>query len=157
MCAIVDINIIHELWQDTGNAAGQGFRAAVEQGKVPLVVGGSQYARELNKSNLRIRQWIAELKRAGKLATLDNTAVDVQKESLKQDVDACKSSDHHILALALISKARLLYTNDRNLIKDFGNKELIDSPRGKVYSTARSSDFNRSRKRLLSDQTLCKR
>lgn len=157
MCAIVDINVVHELWQDSGNEAGQGFRSAVDKGKLPLVVGGSQYVRELKACNPRVWNWIAELQRSGKLTVIDNTGVDFREGTLKQEREACESNDHHILALALVSKARLLYTNDMDLIKDFGNKELIDSPRGKVYSTARTSDFNSSRKRLLSDQTLCKR
>ena len=54
-----------------------------------------------------------------------------------------------MIALAQISGARLLYTNDSNLQKDFTNRLLIKNPRGKVYTTMLSQDFNSTHRRLL--------
>ena len=61
----------------------------------------------------------------------------------------CKSNDLHVLALALVSGARLLYTNDTALIDDFGNREVIARPRGKIYTTARNADVTDAHRRLL--------
>ncbi|MDE0306934.1 MAG: hypothetical protein OXI87_18940 [Albidovulum sp.] len=47
----------------------------------------------------------------------------------------CESNDQHVLALARISGARLLYTNDQKLMDDFKNTELVSTPKGKVYRT----------------------
>ena len=53
---------------------------------------------------------------------------------------ACGSNDAHVIALALVSGARLLYSNDKDLGNDFGNKKLIKNPQGKVYTTRRDKD-----------------
>ena len=68
-----------------------------------------------------------------------------------------KSNDHHMLALAIVSGSRLLYSNDKDLQKDFGNIQLLGSPKGRVYSTAISDDFSRQRQNLLARSDLCTR
>lgn len=56
-----------------------------------------------------------------------------------------ESDDEHVLALARVSGARLLYTGDRDLMDDFRNPHLIEGRRGKVYSRANNADLlNRS-------------
>ena len=68
----------------------------------------------------------------------------------------CKSDDEHVLALALVSGARLLYTNDPALIDDFGNREIVASPRGKIYTTARNAGVTDAHRRLLAARDLCR-
>ena len=58
----------------------------------------------------------------------------IPEENKLQTIKIHKSNDIHILALARASGARLLYTSDQNLIDDFKKKEIIDKPRGKIYS-----------------------
>lgn len=45
----------------------------------------------------------------------------------------CRSNDHHVVALALVSGARVLCTRDRALHEDFTNKDIVKQPRGKIY------------------------
>jgi len=54
-------------------------------------------------------------------------------KSLRENATV-KSDDYHVLALARATSARILFTSDKNLIKDFTNKTLVDNPRGKIYS-----------------------
>ena len=70
--------------------------------------------------------------------------------------DVCNSNDQHVLALALVSGARLLYTNDAALIADFKNRQIVANPRGKVYTTAENSEVTNAHRRLLGDRTLCR-
>lgn len=161
MCAIIDAaNVGSELWNDSGNEAGQAFRKAVDDGRVPLVSGGSKLNDELAGGSLRLRNWFAELRRSGKLTICDGASVDAREKALAArssgTAPVCKSNDHHVIALAQESGARLLYTNDRALQDDFGNSYLINAPRGKVYSTGVTSDFSRPRRRLLNQPNLCK-
>lgn len=51
-----------------------------------------------------------------------------------------RSDDRHILALALASGARLLYTGDMKLKKDFENPEIIGDPPGVVYASVEDGD-----------------
>ena len=70
---------------------------------------------------------------------------------------ACASpTTPHVLALALVSGARLLYTNDAALIDDFGNPEIVARPRGKIYTTARNANVTDAHRRLLAARDLCR-
>ena len=84
-----------------------------------------------------------------------DTEVDDLATKLRQQ-GICKSNDPHVLALALVSGARLLYSNDPDLIEDFKNPEIISNPRGKVRTTARDDDTTRVHRRLLAHLDLCR-
>ena len=60
------------------------------------------------------------------------------------------------LALAQVSGARLLYSNDLTLHQDFGNRDLINRPRGKIYSTHAGGQIQDSHRRLLRRNDLCR-
>ena len=158
MCAIVDTNVVGELWDGGRSAAGQCFRRWVEGPSGRLVVGG-QIRQELGSSSAA--RWLQELDRAGKLTRVDDSRVDRQAARLRSvpasDPSSCRSDDHHVIALAQISGARLLYTNDGVLQDDFKTKRLIDGPRGKVFSTLENRDFTPGHRRLLANRSLCKR
>ena len=81
--------------------------------------------------------------------------MDGREEELGRE-GRCRSNDIHVIALAQISGARLLYSNDQALHEDFGNKLLIDRPRGKVYSTNERKDFTNAHRRLLNNRNLCR-
>ena len=57
--------------------------------------------------------------------------------------------------LAQVSGARLLFSNDVPLHRDFKNRDLVDVPRGKVYSTREDTSFTQRHRRLLNDPALC--
>ena len=70
------------------------------------------------------------------------------------DEGACQSNDLHVLALAQVSGARLLYSNDLSLHQDFGNRDLI-RPRGRIYSTHAGGQIQASHKSLLQRRDRC--
>ena len=165
MCAIVDANVIGELWDRGGTPAGMGFRKAVDDGRVPLVIGGTQLRRELTAATpgrpSRMRVWIRQLQIAGRLTRIPDAEVDTRAVELKSETSLIspliQSDDHHIIALAQTSGARLLYSNDKPLTADFRNRWIIKSPRGSVYSTELTNDFNKKRRDLLARTDLCAR
>ncbi len=78
--------------------------------------------------------------------------VDAKEKELKK-ARLCKSNDGHIIALAIVSGARTLCSNNKrkkHLFADFTNKALIDDPRGGVYQ-------NPSHRHLLAHTPSCKR
>ena len=139
-----------ELLDDSRSPAGQGFRRWLESPNGKLVLGG-KLTQELGPQ--RVQLLIRGLKLAGRLITIEDQKVERQAKKLtalpRGEPGACKSNDHHIIALAQLSGARMLFSKDRDLHKDFKNKQLVDNPRGKVYSTRDSQDFTRSRRELL--------
>ena len=79
-----------------------------------------------------------------------------EREKELNEEGRCHSNDTHVIALAQITGARLLYSNDKDLHEDFKNKRLIDEPRGKVYSTNEDKNFTNAHEKLLNNRNLCR-
>ncbi|MDE0330792.1 MAG: PIN domain-containing protein [Nitrospinae bacterium] len=154
MCAIVDANVVHEVFGSNLSSAGERFFDWIERGTKRLVVGG-KLREELEASSEDFRKWARVAVRTGKIRIVNNDDVDDRARELENE-GGYESNDPHVLALAQVSGARLLYSNDGDLQEDFGNKDLIDQPRGKVYSTRVNKDFQPEHRRLLSRRDLCR-
>lgn len=154
MCAIVDANVANEVFGPHPTPAGEKFLDWVDGGSHRLVVGGKLLG-ELAKSSQDFRKWMSRAMRTGKMKVLDKNKVSTRTDRIEQE-RLHTSNDPHVLALAQLSGARLLYSNDAKLQQDFKNKDLIDRPQGNIYSTRQNKNFTRTHKRLLGKQDLCK-
>ncbi len=123
-----------------------------------MVVGG-QLSRELSEAGERMRRWLTQLQQAGRLTTVDCDEVDRVARGLKASpkTTVLASDDEHIVALATVSGARLLFTNDASLSDDFTNPKIVSSPRGKVYTTRLSGNLKKTHRDLLRRTDLCRR
>lgn len=153
MCAIVDASVVHEVFGPDQSPAGRKFRNWIDQGSMRLVAGG-KVLEELDAHG-HFRQWRAIAVQTGKIRIVSRERMDARMREL-QDADSCTSDDEHVISLAQLSGARLLYSNDIALRNDFKKKVLLDRPRGKVYSTRTSPAFGGSHRRLLADSNLCR-
>ena len=153
MCAIVDANVAFELFERDRPPAGERFFDWLSSPRGQLVVGGK--LREELGQDRRFVQWLRSGLRNGRARSVTDEAVDDHVTELRRE-GVCKSDDLHVLALALASGARLLYTNDTALINDFGNREVVAGPRGKVYTTARNASVTDAHRRLLATRDLCR-
>ena len=154
MCAIVDANVVSEVFGSNLPPAGEKFFDWLNQGSGRLVVGG-KLLEDLEQGSAEFRRWGQEAQLAGRMRIANKSEVDARTEQIQSE-GAIRSNDPHVIALAQVSGARLLYSNDGNLQKDLNNKRLIDAPRGKVYSTSRSGSFLPRHDRLLKDKKLCR-
>ena len=147
MCAIIDAQVSHEVFGTHPSPAGVEFFSWINRGAGRLVVGGKLFDELLN-SGEGFRQWARQAGLAGRLRRLNDQ--EVQKSTVEiENEEKIVSDDPHVLAVARIGSARLLYSNDKDLHEDFGNRVLIDKPRGKVYSTLKDQNFTDTHKRLL--------
>lgn len=93
------------------------------------------------------------------MRTINKNEVDRKTDQIQLESIA-KSDDPHIVALALVSGARLLYSNDRDLMDDFRDQKLIGDPPGRVYSTDTRTNpnkkFTSTHRKLLGRKDLCK-
>ena len=153
MCAIVDANVASEVFGSDRPPAGKRFFDWLSSPRGQLVVGGK--LREELARDRRFVQWLKSALRNGRARSVTDDAVDAHATGLRKE-GACKSNDLHVIALALVSGARLLYTNDTALIDDFGNPEIVARPRGKVYTTARNAHVTDAHRRLLAARDLCR-
>ena len=81
--------------------------------------------------------------------------VEARTEELRQR-EICRSDDEHVLALAIASGARLLYTNDTLLMNDFRNRNIVPGSPGKIYTTRDRKDFRPAQRKLLRMKDLCR-
>lgn len=151
MCAILDANVTAEVFGNKKTPAGQKFREWLDSGRSSLVMGG-KLADELTHEGFRA--WSATAIQYGKLQLVDRAKVDERVTELHSS-NACTSDDEHVIAIAQLSGARLFFSNDADLHKDFKSIILIDKPRGKVFSTKDGKEFTLGHKKLLANRNLC--
>ena len=150
MCAIVDANVAHEVFSSDRPKAGVEFCNWIKTRR-RLVVSG-KLLEKLDQTPAR--GWVRQAFIAGLIRGVGESEANVRTEKLRNEGE-CRSDDPHVLALAQISGARLLYSNDKDLHQDFKNKTLIDGPRGKVYSTLKDQSFTNSHRKILRRKDLC--
>lgn len=142
MCAIIDKDVLHQSFGDQKTQAGLEFREWLNH-RGSLLIGG-RLAQELDQ-NRAFRSWRAQATLAGRIRAIDDDAVDSREAALKASADL-KSNDAHVIAVAQLGGARLLFSNDGKLHRDFKNQALVG---GKVYSTRQGGELRESHRRLL--------
>ena len=152
MCAIVDASVAGEVFGSSPQPAPKRFFDWVNKGSGRLVAGG-KLLRELESSS-EFRKWASVAVSAGKMRIVNEGKVSARTEQLIEE-GMCRSDDPHVLALAQISGARLLYSNDIDLREDFKDSRLI-RPEGHVYSTLKSKELTSTHKRHLGRRDLCR-
>lgn len=151
MCAIVDANCWHEVFSGKRPAAGDAFRRWLLSKRGFAVLGG-RLSREIANGTERKRQ-VQEFVRNGMVVPMPDADVDDETEQVKKS-GGFRSDDPHILALARVSGARLLYSNDRDLQSDFKDAQFVVD--GKVFSTLKTTRYTAGKKKLLG-QEICRR
>ena len=154
MCAILDANVVHEVFGANLPPAGEEFHSRINSAKLTLVVGG-KLLEELERSARGFNEWVRNASLYGRARLIDADQVAEQTAQVEKD-GAYTSDDPHVLALAQVSGARLLYSNDAELQKDFKRKRLINNPPGKVYSTLKDKAFTSTHRGLLEASDLCR-
>ena len=134
MCIIVDANKLGAFLADPPDDDSKPILNWLNRGTGRIVYSTEgKFAQEIQG---RAKHRLAEYYRQGKATFIPRRCFAAYECDLNARRDLC-SDDPHVLALAKAARARLLYTADRNLMKDFTNKNIIDEPRGKVYSRKR--------------------
>lgn len=127
MCLIVDANVAPKFLAQPSAVVDWLFG---DRGTPRLVAAGK--LREELARNDTVRRQLVALDRAGRLRSADSQILRQEERRLSSN-RICTSNDRHVLALAIVSGARTLATNDNALAADFRNKSIIDKPRGKIY------------------------
>ena len=153
MCAILDADVVHEVFGTQRPPAGEAFYRWINRGSMRLVAGG-KLLEELD-NDTRFRIWRQQATLAGRIRILNAEQIEAKTVELR-NAGTCRSNDPHVLALAQASGARLLYSNDGALRDDFKDPELISTPRRSIYSTRSGGQLRDSHRRLLRRNDLCR-
>ena len=132
MCAIVDASVAFEVFGRKRTEAGIRFRSWLDGKQGQLVVGGRNLGELIQNGNFR--RWFQEARRSG--GRVRQLREEIVGEGEKQiDYRLLRSNDSHVVALALVSGARLLYTDDRGLQHDFTNQQVVPGAEGRIYTS----------------------
>jgi hypothetical protein len=127
VCLIVDANVAPKFLVQSSAIIDWLFG---ERGAPRLVAAGK--LREELAKNQDVKRQLVQLDRAGRLISADADKLRREEQRLRAKA-ICASNDPHVLALAIVSGARTLATDDNALAADFKNKRIIDQPRGSIY------------------------
>lgn len=136
MPIIIDANRAGDFSSPLSGHAGE-ILCGINSGNLTVAIGGL-LAVELTKTKLG--KLLMEWSRAGRICRV--ATVDVTREIKLLPQNGLLSNDAHVIALARACGARLVYTDDKNLILDFKNVAFI-SPKGKVIQTTTAADVAR--------------
>ena len=154
MCAIVDTNVYHEVFSTGSQSdAGKYFYDWLMRKNGGTIVSGGEHLRELNRI-ADFKRVFGERLQAGRARRIPDEAVDSETDRLRSE-GTCSSNDEHVLGLARVSGARLLFTNDGALQDDFGNRRIVGGTRGRIYTTVQFKDVRNAHIDLLRRRDLC--
>ena len=133
MCIIIDASVAATFFTEPFRGDNAPVANWITNGYGTLVYGG-RLSTELFKI-AAARRLIQNWARAGRAMEVADDVIDQQLAAVRQ-LNLCRSNDHHVIALARCSPARVLYTSDKALMSDFANVGLLPVPKGKIYRTA---------------------
>ncbi len=143
MCAIVDANFVSDLHVADSRAVVKWL----SRNQVRVAVGGL-LLNELRKT--KFRDWLREAGLNALLYRVDSAKVETVATDLQ---GRCRSNDHHVVALAQVSGARLLCSRDQALQADF--KNLIS--RGKVFPWREDRTLGSAQRRFMdANKDICR-
>ena len=136
MCLIVDANLASRVFASPSHPDFAPVLDWLDKRDGRIVFGG-QLATELERLE-KPRRYLRALLQAGRALRFPEGPIEEEATAVAV-TGLCRSNDSHVIALARISGARTLCTNDRDLQQDFKNPRLISNPRGYIYKYGRPS------------------
>lgn len=133
MCLIIDANKTADFLNQPSHPDHVPICRWLEKGRGMVPLGG-RLRREILQVR-KARRYFAELIRSGRARRYPDEEVDAE-EAVVQNTGLCVSDDPHVIALARVSGARVLFSEDQDLWDDFRNPRLIPRPGGKIYRRA---------------------
>ena len=152
MCVILDNSARDNVFGRQRTPAGQQFFEWLEESRARLIVGGKLY--EELAENMAFIEWSATAVKDGRVRYFKKDEVERETIRLSRNWPG-KSDDQHVIALAQVSKARVLYAHDSDLRDDFRDPALLSNPRGRLYPLGENANAVRNRRQLLSRNDLC--
>jgi hypothetical protein len=143
MCLVIDANQAHAF----GDLTNRPYISEIVKwiGQGGRIAAGGKLRDELFKI-AAFRQLLTEWNRAGRIVNFDDALLAAEGERIS---DQCISDDPHVIALARLSGAKVVMTEDRALIADLKNNEVIGSRRKIYKQDSKGRQVTRAHKSLL--------
>ena len=120
----------------------------IRKGGGKVIYGGTKYNEELRKA-IRYLGILVELSKSGRAIKLDDREVDQIQKEVEKKANNPKFDDPHIVAMVIVSRCRIVCTNDTRAhpfltLSDLYPKNVL---RPKIYSNYKCAH-------LLNDQNI---
>lgn len=156
MCMIIDTNTISSVFA-SDNLQHKEFEPILKwliYGKAKICVGGRYLTEELAGKNLRrYLPLIKELAKFNKVHFYDNNIVNAKENEIKQIEKDPDFDDPHILALAIIAKAKIICSDDSRSFKFI--KKLKEYDKNADVPKIYTSKYHDPQVDLLNDSNIC--
>ena len=135
MCIIVDANLASAVFS---RPPADEMRPVIKwlfKGNGKLVHGG-----KLTKELLKVSKAgsaLVELRKSRRAIDIEAEDPSAFAAALAWCKQRCRSDDPHVIAIARLSGARTLVTNDKKAMVDFKNRALVPAPPGRIYQRAK--------------------
>lgn len=146
MCIVIDTNTWASVL-DTASADHLAFKPVHdwifgEGGKGKIIYGGSTYINETPPKYRKLLKYFTDM---GKAKGVSSDAVDFHETALKQKIQHPDFDDPHIVAIIIVSKCKLICTNEKRAIPFFKDKKGVLYPKRfhkpKIYHAALNRDL----------------
>lgn len=128
MCAIVDASGANDVFGEDRPEIGIAFFDWIsDHGHI---LTGGKLTMEIGDLCPRFLKWAEEAERTRKLIKINRSRIHAEMgEVIKRKHGGSPLNDAHILAIARLGGARLLYANDKDLLENFVDPRLVSRPR----------------------------
>lgn len=138
MCAIVDASGANDVFGKNRPEIGIAFFEWIEaHGRI---FTGGKLTMEIGVLCPRFLKWAEEAERTRKLVKISRSKIDTEANAISKR-RGLRSDDAHILAIARVGEARLLYSNDKSLLEDFVDSRFIRRPKGDTMTSDRGGEL----------------
>ena len=126
-CAIVVANCMSEFISKRIETYSLLFKRLTEKSGRGVLFLGGRLKCEIEAASAKNRRWLLVARQRGYLEYSDEEKVKRRTKKVKESSDL-DSNDPHVIALAQVSGARLLVSNDEELRKDFKKRQFLPRP-----------------------------
>lgn len=158
MCAILDSNVLNDVFKPSRSGAFKGFYEWLVKGKGSLVFSEKFLKDEILHKNtsFEVKKTFSEFQSSGIANEVKPDKLNPEREFINLHKDRLLSNDFEILAIARATKSRLLFTNDRRLHQDFRNRAIVDTPKRVIYTTVGGrTQLSQQHKDMLKRTDIC--
>lgn len=155
MCMVIDANTIPCVFSKD-NQTHSDFQPLLRwllYGKAKMSLGGKLFTKEIMEKQSSYVPFLMELKKVNKIHFINNEQIVAKEDEIKKIETSSDFDDSHIIALLIISRAKILCSNDARLFKFVKKIRKYDSsaeaPR--IYTTIKHEPH----KELLCDDNIC--
>jgi len=145
MCLVIDVCCIPKVF-DHENRHHPNYTPVfkwVSNGSGCMIYGGTKYGTELREIP-RYLGIIAELHRKGRAVVLPQAQVDAIADALKAEITDAAFNDEHLIAIVIVSRCRVVCTEDRVAISYLKRRQFYSSygiKKPKIYQSSRNKNL----------------